>query len=62
MSITINGKTMTAETIATGTHAAADLAARGMEPTFYSLTGKRGACYMAMRCATTGRFIITAKV
>lgn len=62
MSITINGKTMTAETIATGPHAAADLAANGWEPTFYSLTGKRGACYLAVRSAKTGAFMITAKV
>ena len=62
MTTTINGKTMTAETIATGEHAAADLVARGMEPTFYALTGSRGACYMAIRCAKSGKFIVTAKV
>lgn len=62
MTTTINGRTMTAEKFPAGPHAAADLAARGMEPTFYALTGSRGACYMAIRCAKSGKFIVTAKL
>lgn len=59
MKTTINGREMNAETIETGPRVAADLAARGWEPTFYALTGKRGASYLAVRSATTGAFVVT---
>lgn len=58
----INGREMQVEPVATGAHAAADLAANGYEPTYYAVTGKRGACYLAVRSATTGEMTITGKV
>lgn len=61
MKTMINGREMNADTIETGPHVAADLAARGWEPTFYALTGKRGGSYLAVRSATTGKFVITGR-
>lgn len=62
MTAKINGRDMKVETVATGEHVAADLKARGWEPTFYALTGKRGAVYLAVRSATTGEFVVTNRV
>lgn len=62
MTTKIDGREMQVEAVATGERVAADLKGRGWEPTFYALTGKRCAVYLAVRSATTGEFVVTNRV
>lgn len=59
---TINGRTYRVEEMPTGANLARDLTARGWDGKSYALHGKRGACALAFRCATTGRFEIIKRV
>jgi len=56
MKTTIDSRTYTVEVLEVGPLVAADLAGRGWEPRYYVATGVRGAVFLAVRCATTGRF------
>lgn len=56
MKTTIDSRTYTVEVLEVGPLVAADLAGRGLEPRYYVATGVRGAVFLAVRCAKTGRF------
>jgi hypothetical protein len=56
MKTTIDSRTYTVEVLEVGQLVAADLAGRGWEPRYYVATGVRGAVFLAVRCAKTGRF------
>lgn len=57
MTATIQGRMMTVTEIqAIDGPLAADLIARGWEPAFYTLAGKRGGSLVCLRNAKTGEF------
>jgi hypothetical protein len=57
MNATLNNREMTVTNVEAIEGAlAADLAARGWEPAFYTLTGRRGGCVVCLRSAKTGEF------
>lgn len=57
MKTEIAGRTYSLEILPVGPLVAADLTAKGYNPTYFIATGKRGAVFLALRVTVTGMFV-----
>lgn len=62
METTINGTAYEVKALETGENTKAAMVKNGWDGISYCLLGKRSACYLAFRNATTGEYSIAAKL